>query len=255
MPITPLRGYVIPELSERPYFTKIVDMFNAMDGDIAASLQGAKYLYDAKGDILVASGVDTPARLPVGTFDGDALRVASAASTGVQWRRGGLYVKLGPSTIVSNTAAFTTLDKTIGIPAGALNEAGTVIRVRAGGDLASAPSAPGTLTVQLVNQANLVGASGVALLTNYAIGYHRWGLDCEIIVQSTGTSALLYADALRFGITDVADYGYQGVSYTADLTGVHYLQVAVQFSVAHTANQIRMTTFTARVEAPTEATF
>jgi hypothetical protein len=39
MPTTPLRGYIIPELSERPYFTKIVTMFNAMDTDMAAALR------------------------------------------------------------------------------------------------------------------------------------------------------------------------------------------------------------------------
>jgi hypothetical protein len=39
MPTTPNRGYIIPELSERPYFTKIVTMFNAMDTDIALALR------------------------------------------------------------------------------------------------------------------------------------------------------------------------------------------------------------------------
>jgi hypothetical protein len=39
MPTTPNRGYVIPELAERPYFTKIVTMFNAMDTDMALALR------------------------------------------------------------------------------------------------------------------------------------------------------------------------------------------------------------------------
>jgi hypothetical protein len=39
MPTTPNRAYVIPELNERPYFTKIVTMFNAMDTDMALALR------------------------------------------------------------------------------------------------------------------------------------------------------------------------------------------------------------------------
>lgn len=41
-------------------------------------------IFDAKGDVLVSTAADTPARLPVGT-DGQVLTAASGQATGLQW--------------------------------------------------------------------------------------------------------------------------------------------------------------------------
>jgi hypothetical protein len=47
----------------------------------------AKTLLDAKGDLIVATADDTPARLAVGT-DGQVLKADSSASTGLAWGQG-----------------------------------------------------------------------------------------------------------------------------------------------------------------------
>lgn len=50
-----------------------------LDGKVAASL------VDAKGDLIVATADNTPARLAVGGTDGHVLTVASGESAGVKW--------------------------------------------------------------------------------------------------------------------------------------------------------------------------
>lgn len=50
----------------------------------ASGLLVPKSLVDAKGDLIVATGNDTPARLPVGS-DGQFLTADSAESTGMKW--------------------------------------------------------------------------------------------------------------------------------------------------------------------------
>lgn len=49
-----------------------------------ATLSTTATLYDAKGDILIATAADTPARVPVGA-NAKVLTADSAASTGVAW--------------------------------------------------------------------------------------------------------------------------------------------------------------------------
>lgn len=53
----------------------------------------AKVLLDAKGDLIVATAADTPARLAVGT-NGQVLIAASGETTGLKWGAGGRVVQV-----------------------------------------------------------------------------------------------------------------------------------------------------------------
>jgi hypothetical protein len=122
MPTTPLRGYVIPELSERPYFTKIVDMFNAMDTDMAAAL-GFRASLTANSSPITATGganFDKSYTFPAGLLNiaGTRLRIRASGiySTVAAPGSCGLLVMVGGSEI-ARLQYFT------GWPANASNDA------------------------------------------------------------------------------------------------------------------------------------
>jgi hypothetical protein len=70
--------------------------------DLATAISNT--LFDAKGDILVATAADTPGKLTVGT-NGYVLKANSATATGLEW---GVYDPLPSQT--SNTGKYLTTD-------------------------------------------------------------------------------------------------------------------------------------------------
>jgi hypothetical protein len=66
-------------------------------------------LLDAKGDLLTASDLDTPARLEVGA-DGQVLTADSTAETGLRWLTGGG----GGGSSPSDTAGWMPLTTVLG---------------------------------------------------------------------------------------------------------------------------------------------
>jgi hypothetical protein len=70
--------------------------------DLATAID--KSLFDAKGDILVATAADTPGKLTVGA-NGYVLQANSATATGLEW---GVYDPLPSQT--GNTGEFLTTD-------------------------------------------------------------------------------------------------------------------------------------------------
>lgn len=71
--------------------------------DDSNAIQNA--IVDAKGDLIAATGADTPARLPVGT-NGQILTADSTASTGLAWATpagGSDFVRIATSTFTSST--------------------------------------------------------------------------------------------------------------------------------------------------------
>ena len=70
-------------------------------------------LLDAKGDLIIASGADTAARLPVGT-NGQVLKANSATSTGVEWA----LDNTGSVIVGAQYAESSPLSATVSIEAG-----------------------------------------------------------------------------------------------------------------------------------------
>ena len=61
-------------------------------------------IFDAKADFLVATAADTPARLAVGTTNGQFLKVDSSTATGLAWGSVGNVLQVVSSTITTSTA-------------------------------------------------------------------------------------------------------------------------------------------------------
>jgi hypothetical protein len=69
----------------------------------------ARSLFDAKGDILVATSADTPGKLALGT-NGYFLKANSSTSTGLEWAAVDLSSYLTTSTAASTYATITTVN-------------------------------------------------------------------------------------------------------------------------------------------------
>jgi hypothetical protein len=68
----------------------------------------ARSLFDAKGDILVATSADTPGKLTLGT-NGYFLKANSSTATGLEWAQVDLSSYLTSSTAASTYATITTV--------------------------------------------------------------------------------------------------------------------------------------------------
>jgi hypothetical protein len=75
--------------------------------DLATTINNT--LFDAKGDILVATSADTPGRLPVGT-NGFFLSADSSTATGLVWAQIDLSPYLTSSTAASTYATISTVN-------------------------------------------------------------------------------------------------------------------------------------------------
>jgi hypothetical protein len=73
--------------------------------DLATSISNT--LFDAKGDILVATAADTPGKLTLGT-NGYYLKVNTSTATGLEWAQVDLSSYLTSATAASTYATITT---------------------------------------------------------------------------------------------------------------------------------------------------
>lgn len=168
--------------------------------DLAAKIPNS--LVDAKGDLIVATANDTPARLPVGATNGHVLTVDSAEATGVKWAAqsgGGASdldglsdVDLNPAITVVGTSsqnAGASTSMTFTLPSGMQRDDICVIMV---GSDASTPAKP-------------TGWSSLSASPDDAPGYQvlmkQMGTTVDTTVSLTGlaTSSTAVAVAIRGG--------------------------------------------------------
>jgi hypothetical protein len=120
----------------------IVEIITFTAFELADSI--ARSLFDAKGDILVATSADTPGKLTVGT-NGHYLQADSTTATGLKWSAVSGYSAptLGSTTIASGATVTTIAGLTLTAP----TLTGTVT---ASGDInLSAAGGPGSLIDEL----------------------------------------------------------------------------------------------------------
>ena len=120
----------------------IVEIITFTSFDLATAID--KALFDAKGDILVATAADTPGKLTVGT-NGQYLQADSSTATGLTWSTVSGYSAptLGSTSIASGATVTTVAGLTLTAP----TLTGTVT---ASGDInLSAANGPGSLIDEL----------------------------------------------------------------------------------------------------------
>ena len=78
--------------------------------DDSNAIQNA--IVDAKGDLIAATGADTPARLAVGT-NGQVLTADSAESTGLKWTTisSGAFTSLATGTLTGSSVSITSISQ------------------------------------------------------------------------------------------------------------------------------------------------
>jgi hypothetical protein len=90
-------------LSEASYHNMTVGRIPSVEGGIQPTI------VDAKGDLIAATGNDSPARLGVGS-NGQSLIANSSASTGLQWNTGSILQIVSTTktdTFVTSSTSFT----------------------------------------------------------------------------------------------------------------------------------------------------
>jgi hypothetical protein len=195
MPITPNRGYVIPELSERPYFTKIVTMFNAMDTDMALALR--PYHASVIGDSATIANTTTRTKF------NKSISIPSV-NLGVA---GAQIVVRGRLWTTTKTTAAGTIDVDVYVGANARlgyinlplidNTPGELLFVAEG--TVRATGASGTL---------LGGPSWAGLALQYG-AYFRTGATFAASANALDTTAAQTVDVyVQFNTADVANTAY-----------------------------------------------
>ncbi|MCW3040936.1 MAG: hypothetical protein JWM31_2841 [Solirubrobacterales bacterium] len=194
----------------------------------------AKTLVDAKGDLIVASADDTPARLAVGTADGQVLTVDAASALGVKWAAGFDATALFPTMTLTNRGSTTTetivaqgtlpaaslaLGRAFLITLGGITgNSQEVLRVRVG--------TAGTTADTVYSVINSSSAGG----SNYHLYYSG-----TLRVLTAGSSGLVGVDGGLVVGTNAADAGVAAnVTTAVNLSGSVFVSVTLQATTAST---------------------
>jgi hypothetical protein len=122
-------------------------------------------IFDAKADLLTATANDTPARLAVGTVNGQFLKVDSSTATGLAWGSVGNVLQVISATTATSTSnttstyADTTLTATI-TPSSSTSK--ILVLISQNGTLKNNSNDQNSLKLRLVR-----GATELAVFASY----------------------------------------------------------------------------------------
>lgn len=176
------------------------------------------------------SGVHVGMALSTATAQGDIIEVMAIPQQG-----GLLYSSVAASAAVTNTTTETAFDKSLTLPAGAL-QAGDVVRIRFQG-IATSTNSTDTLTIKAYIGATEVMAIAAvdAANSDVFVGY------CEVVIRTVGATGTCVA--MGTGITDAAATA-MGALYKAsqaiDTTAANSVAVKATWSVASASNSCRL---------------
>ena len=155
-------------------------------------------IFDAKGDLIVASAADTAARLAVGGTNGHVLTVNSGATNGIEWAApagGGkvLQVVMGTTTTSAtnstNTYADTNLTATI-TPSSTSSK--VLVMAMNGSIQKGAGNATNDIYIRLMRGATQIGGVISGLYTNTAIINRQTSAIYNYLDSPATTSATTY---------------------------------------------------------------
>ncbi len=156
-------------------------------------------IFDAKGDLIVASAADTAVRLAVGGTNGHILTVNSGATNGIEWAApasGGKVLQVVAANTTTTTAnatttlADTTLTATI-TPSSASSK--VLVLVSQNGLLRSAGSSDNALTLKLLRGATEISQIGdTGLFTGTALLLTVPSASANYLDSPATTSATTY---------------------------------------------------------------
>lgn len=212
--------------------------------------QEAGYLPSDGGVVQPVTPSNAGSLVPIGRFTQSKSASASVQYVGVELHADGagsgerlLGAIVASSTAISNTATETAFDQSVSVPAGRIQTAGTVLKIRAKVRVTS-----GTSTDTLTLRARLDTTAGVLLGATPAVDVTNAGgdlgvLDLTATIRTVGASGTLVADGLG-GISPgaaVATGGNVQVTGTAgtvaiDTTAAHSLVITAQWSAASSSD-------------------
>jgi hypothetical protein len=160
--------------------------------DLATAID--KALFDAKGDILVATAADTPGKLTVGT-NGQVLKANSSTATGLEWGTIDLSTKQDVVSGVSDTE--------IGYLDGVTSAIQTQINSKIGQSTAINPAIVDA-------KGDIIAATAADTVARLAVGAN----DTVLTADSTAATGLKWATAASGSLTLLSTTTLSGASVT-----------------------------------------
>lgn len=155
---------------------------------------------------------------------------------------------IADSAAVANTTVQTAFNKTVSVPVGALNVAGTVVCVTASGFL----STTGTPSLTIRARIGSTIFAGVGSVTGNNSVDVRWNFQAMCTVRAIGGSGSVQRGFGIGGVTTGAIVAttIAGSTFTLDTTVAQTVDITAQWTVADPSNTVDMDTFTVDAVPP-----